>query len=450
MVRRVKKKMKITQFEATGLDKIEAFLKEKELARIGEPDLRLLLRTANVSFVLEGIHRLQSMLICECRDSYVQQSQRYVSLHAKDYHLPTLESADQERAQALVCQSFALYERMSERLPGDFKGRPQPEQYVHRIPIEDARYILPLAAHTNLCVALSGEKFIDLFRLFEDVRYGDLFTGLVKQLQEVLPPLLFRCLIEQSAPYCEPGLAEELYEGYFEKISPFNPMVYLDGFSDLEEKAGFGALTSASSRTPSEEHAYWGEAAREKARGVVQRVLGYGHESIAEQARTTFGMMCSLVTYHQQIRHRLTANYREDLVKIILDKNREVKIPPSIQASEFCDAYLNLAEAFKTFRLQVAKKYGMEKALCFLMNCDQIKLVLSANARADCSMLADRTCLNAQWEIRELAVKKVLLLRELSPVLYEKALPSCVYGACREGKMSCKKTKYVRELFLKI
>lgn len=440
--------MKITQFEATGLVQVETFLKRKEIVRISEFDLRLLLKTVNVSFVLEGIQRLQSMLICECRDSYVQQSQRYVSLEAKAYSLPELENGDREDANKLVSQAYSLYERMSERQQGELKGRPQPDQYVHRIPIEDARYILPLAAHTNLCVAMAGEKLIDLFRLFEDVRYGDLFTGIVQQLKALLPPLLFRCLIEQSAPYCEPGLAEELYETYFEKINSQNPMVFLEGFSNLDEKAGFGALTSTSKRTPTEEHAYWGEAAGEKARGVVKRVLSYGHESIAEQARTTFGMMCSLAAYHQQVRHRLTANYREDLVKMILDTNREFKMPESIRSSMFSGEYLKLAEAFRAFRFQVAKKYGMEKALCFLLNCDQIKLVLSANARADCLMLAERTCLNAQWEIRELAVKKLLALRTLSPVLYEKALPSCVYGECREGKMSCKRPKSVRELFL--
>ena len=65
-------------------------------------------------------------------------------------------------------------------------------------------------------------------------------------------------------------------------------------------------------------------------------------------------------------------------------------------------------------------------------------------------MLADRTCMNAQWEIRELAIKKVIALRTLSPVLYEKALPSCVKGICREGKMSCGQAGKVRELFAKL
>jgi len=62
-------------------------------------------------------------------------------------------------------------------------------------------------------------------------------------------------------------------------------------------------------------------------------------------------------------------------------------------------------------------------------------------------MLAERICLNAQWEIRDLATKKLEVLRELSDVLYEKALPPCVYDKCNEGKLSCGQQKQMREKY---
>jgi len=161
-------------------------------------------------------------------------------------------------------------------------------------------------------------------------------------------------------------------------------------------------------------------------------------------------MMCSLVTYHQQLRHRVTANHREELTEMIYDETREVKIPETIKQSVFCEEYKELVEKIKVFRRRIAEKYGVEKALLFLLNCDQLKVIISANARADILMLADRTCMNAQWEIRELAVKKVMLLRELSPALYEQALPSCVLGHCREGKMTCGQMAKMKEKFLNL
>ena len=45
------------------------------------------------------------------------------------------------------------------------KARPKPADFLHGIPIEDARYILPLATKTNVSVAMSGDKLLDFFRL---------------------------------------------------------------------------------------------------------------------------------------------------------------------------------------------------------------------------------------------------------------------------------------------
>ena len=212
-------------------------------------------------------------------------------------------------------------------------------------------------------------------------------------------------------------------------------------------KVGFGSMTSTMKSAPSVLIEKWGAEAPKKAQGVTDRVLSYGHTSVAEQARTTFGMMCSLVTYHQQLRHRLSANMREPLTNLIDDVQRPVKLPPTIANSNFYKEYQALTVKLKKFRKHIAQVYGKDKAMQFLLNCDQVKVIVSANARADISMMADRTCMNAQWEIRELAVRKVMELRKLSSVLYEKALPSCVNGACREGKMTCGQAEKVRALF---
>jgi len=45
------------------------------------------LKTINISFVAEGIDRIQSTLICELKNSYVQQSQRYVTMGKNSYIL---------------------------------------------------------------------------------------------------------------------------------------------------------------------------------------------------------------------------------------------------------------------------------------------------------------------------------------------------------------------------
>lgn len=437
--------MRIANFEATGLPEAADWLKKNP--GIDRNGLKKVLQMINVSFLLEGINRLQSMLICELKDSYVQQSQRYVVQSSEGCILPPeLDSADRKRAERLLAKSFSLYAEMSALKEGTFSGRPKPENYCYGIPIEDARYILPLAVTTNVCVALSGDKLLDLFDLFFNPCYGKLFLPLAAAL--------LNCLPESLRPFFTPADAETgyetegFYQPYFSRITEENDVVLLDKFSKLDLKVGLGALTSTLGESPADRLIVWGDKAEEEARKVAERVLNYGHDSIAEQARTTFGLMCSLVTYHQQLRHRLTKNYRESLLTV-LRQDLRIKLPPTIVNSSFETEFRQLAEEFKEFRDYLWDKYGQAAAFYFLLNCDQIKLVISSNARADISMLADRICLNAQWEIRELATKKLLLLRDLSSVLYEKALPACVLGKCREGRMCCGRQHEVRDKFLK-
>ncbi|NLP43583.1 MAG: thymidylate synthase thyx, partial [Peptococcaceae bacterium] len=66
--------MKIIGFEETGLSEIARWLDSNPTQDLTETELAELLKTANIFFVLEGINRVQSMLLCELKASYVQQS----------------------------------------------------------------------------------------------------------------------------------------------------------------------------------------------------------------------------------------------------------------------------------------------------------------------------------------------------------------------------------------
>lgn len=439
--------MRITNFESPGLHDLALWIEENKDKTINEDIMKEILKTFNITFVAEGINRIQSTLLCELKDSYVQQSQRYVTMDESSYEIPLLNETDNIRAKELIEKAFKLYGKMSELKEEEFKGRPKAGNYKHGIPIEDARYILPLAVKTNMSIAITGDKLYDLFALINDKKYLNLFDDFKREISNYLPNALLQQLPTYSDSREKTEIAGQFYNKYMEKIDEENNMVYIDGFENLDLKAGLGALTSTSAEAPSETLIKWGDNADEKARGVVKRVLGYGHDSIAEQARTTFGMMCSMVTYHQQIRHRLSENHRENISNIITDTKRDVVVPPSIKKTGFYEEFLNLADEFKEFRLYISGEYGGCKALPLILNCDQIKLIISTNARIDSKMLADRICFNAQWEIRSLAVKKLKILKGLSDILYETALPACVKGECREGKLSCGKQHEMRKMF---
>lgn len=435
--------MKIINFEDTGLSDICLWIKNNRKKNITKEMLIEVLKVVNITFIVEDLNRAQSMLLCELKDSYIQQSQRYVTMDKSAYGIPLLCEMDRVKAEELINKAFVLYGKMSELKEGDFKGRPKIENYKHGIPIEDARYILPLATKTNMSITMSGDKLFDLFLLINNKKYFDLFCDFRKKIVAYLPAPL----TQQLSIHCNNAntdtnadiIVEQFYNKYMDVIDIDNRMVYIDGFKELNSKVGLGALVSTSSKIPEKFIIKQDYNFDKEFEGVIERVLGYGHNSILEKARTTFGMMCSMVTYHQQIRHRLSINHREDFLKIIRDKKREVIVPPSIKNSKFYEEFLELTNEFKKFRFKIFKKYNEGKALPFLLNCDQIKLIISTNARIDNEMLADRICFNAQWEIRDLSIEKLKALRGLSSILYESALPSCINGKCKEGKLSCGK-----------
>lgn len=436
--------MKITNYEGTDLLQVEVFLQKHP--DLNEATVTELLKTCNLSFVLEGINRWQSSMICERKDSYVQQSQRYVTMTAEGYTLPELQEEDRQMAENLIGRAFALYEEMS-RVKGDFKGRPKKENYLYGIPVEDARYILPLAVKTNLSVATTGDKLLGWFRMMNRPADQTMFADIHQALKALLPERIGEWLDNQEYNYDENDMLNRYYQDMLDDITPEKPVALLRTFEHPELKAGLGALTSTKSETPSQVLEQWGEEAAEKAKGVTRRVLGYGHTSIAEQCRTTFGMMFSLVTWHQQVRHRLPSTFREPWSNILQESERPPVVPQSVIDGGFESQYRCLVQDMQRFQMQIAERYSGGVWRYFLLNCQQIKIITSTNARMDCGMLQERICNNAQWEINAIAVAKLEELRKLSDILYRYAVPSCVYGACKEGKMTCGKAAEMREKY---
>lgn len=436
--------MQLTNYEGIDLLQVELFLQSHPV--VHAVTLKELLKTCNISFVLEGINRWQSTMICELKDSYVQQSQRYVTLNSDGYVMPQLKEEDRQKAEELIERAFHLYQEMSQ-LKSEFKGRPKKEHYLHGIPVEDARYILPLAVKTNLTVATTGDKLLDWFHMMKRPLDQEMFADIHQALLEVLPETLGQWLEHQTENYEELGFINQYYKNQLEEITTDQPVVLLHSFIEPELKVGLGALTSTKAESPSDVLAQWGEEAEQKAKGVTARVLGYGHTSIAEQCRTTFGMMFSLVTYHQQVRHRLPNTFREPWLNILLEPERPPVIPQSIIDGGFELPYRRLVQDMQRFQQRIAGHYTGGLWRYFLLNCQQIKIITTTNARMDCQMLQERICNNAQWEINRVAVAKLAKLRKLSDVLYQYAVPSCVYGTCKEGKMTCGRAVEMREKY---
>jgi thymidylate synthase (FAD) len=194
----------------------------------------------------------------------------------------------------------------------------------------------------------------------------------------------------------------------------------------------------------------------------LNMLMSYGHESPIEHVSFTFaveGVSRSLT--HQLVRHRI-ASYSQQSQRYVKLDQFEYVIPPEIndepKAREIYisamessqNAYNSIVDILKSKYIEEgidsisAEKKAIEDARYVFPNACETKIIVTMNARSLMNFFKVRCCNRAQWEIRNLADKMLLLVREAAPTLFKYAGPACLKGACPEGKMSCGKIEAVR------
>ncbi|OPL07932.1 MAG: FAD-dependent thymidylate synthase [delta proteobacterium ML8_F1] len=210
-----------------------------------------------------------------------------------------------------------------------------------------------------------------------------------------------------------------------------------------------------------------------KVEGFVTHLMTLGHESPIEHVSFTFAIEgVSRVLSHQLVRHRLASYSQQSQRYVRLDQFQYV-IPPAIagdpeakrlfietmerdQAAydtlteilrqKAYEGYLAEGQAHKD-ALRNAEKKAIEDARYVFPNAAETKIVVTMNARSLKNFFAQRTCLRAQWEIRELATEMLRIVKKIAPVIFKDAGPGCISGPCPEGVMTCGKIVEVREKF---
>lgn len=211
----------------------------------------------------------------------------------------------------------------------------------------------------------------------------------------------------------------------------------------------------------------------EKTASFVDMLSEIGHESPIEHASFTFGIEGVSRSFLAQItRHRL-ASYSVQSQRYVREAQFSYVIPPEIEARPAAKAlyvkamerdqadYEALTEVLKADHekaflaagmepkaaARAAEKKAIEDARFVLPNACDTKMVATMNARSLHNFFRHRCCNRAQWEIQDVADQMLRLVRGVAPHLFKNAGPSCLTGACPEGKMSCGKMKEVRSKY---
>lgn len=224
----------------------------------------------------------------------------------------------------------------------------------------------------------------------------------------------------------------------------------------------------------------------EKTTSFVNMLADIGHASPMEHASFTFGIEgISRACSHQLVRHRI-ASYSQQSQRYVDGESFEFVTPPEIENTERAyKAYKKVidmqSEAYKEIRNalvaeNIKEQYGdkytgtdeevmnafkednksaysallkkaNEDARFVLPNACTTKIVCTFNARSLHNFFAHRCCNRAQWEIRMVAEQMLLQCLKVAPALFKNCGPSCLFGKCPEGNMSCGKMKEVREKY---
>ena len=178
----------------------------------------------------------------------------------------------------------------------------------------------------------------------------------------------------------------------------------------------------------------------EQAAKLVRKLVEMGHFSTLEHVSFTFAIEgVSRVLTHQLVRHRI-ASYSQQSQRYVKEHDFETILPLSIAARPAeREKFEKLMGEIRTLYTEWTEMgIPAEDARYILPNAAETKIVVTMNVRSLYNFFRLRCCTSAQWEIRALAEKMLAEVKEVAPVLFEKAGPSCVTnGICTEGAMTC-------------
>jgi thymidylate synthase (FAD) len=200
------------------------------------------------------------------------------------------------------------------------------------------------------------------------------------------------------------------------------------------------------------------EAAQEK---IISKVIGLGHFSVLEHVSFSFGIEgVSRACSHQLVRHRLASfcqksqryvkantdnfGYHNDYQDQCVWPESIMQAPDNVKF-----AYHRALRSSHEAYYHLVTNYGIppEDARMVLPSAERTSLVMTMNARELHHFFTLRCCNRAQHEIREMAKLMLMQCREVAPLLFSDAGPSCLRGKCAEGSMCCGEMDKVREEF---
>jgi thymidylate synthase (FAD) len=183
---------------------------------------------------------------------------------------------------------------------------------------------------------------------------------------------------------------------------------------------------------------------REKQAAFIKKIVSSGHESPLEHVKFTFAVEgVSRALTHQLVRHRM-ASYSQQSQRYVKEKNFDYIIPPSIESNPSAKAEfektMSLVQESYTRISSLLSEKGLngenanQDARFVLPQAAETKIIVTMNCRELLHFFKHRCCSRAQWEIRSLAERMLVLCKKNLPEIFSKSGAKCFsLGFCPEG-----------------
>ena len=342
--------------------------------------------------------------------SFTIKSRRYVDFSNAGYYMPAIENAEQK----------AMFEKATNYLF---------EEYANLLNAglikEDARFLLPYNFKSNILCTVNARE---LLHIICTMIYGrgsvykelvDLGTQLKEQLESIYPDLVEK----EKAKYSK-------YVPKAIEVSP-KPVEYVESEVEL--------ISSTQNIDEVLKNAL--EVAGLEKFEVPTLLTDGKYSRVLEQINFTFKIKnITLASLTHFTRHRMHSHIIPNLNTII--NENKYKVAPTIKANpEFEKTYKSAIEKTAT-TIENLKELGAETLSYLYVSGRTIDVLTTMNARELLWFFKLRTCDRAQWEIREIAIKMLKMLKAKHGEIFNSFGPSClVDGRCPEGRLTCGKMK---------
>jgi len=372
-------------------------------------------QTLSVAF--ENVSVLVEQFVIEARlASFTVKSRRYVDFAGAGFVVP----------DGLTEGQSALYRRTMAARFEDYQALLE-----MGVPKEDARFVLPYCLRSNFYMTLNARELIGLAcaMLYGRGKGYPEIEALGAQLKAQFDALYPGVIDSEAARYprYEPmALPNEICRGTDRE----GDAELIDGPADAESL--FCSMLDFTGRYPTRTY--------DDANRFKWNLLTDARPRELEMVRYTFRVKrVSLACVTHFTRHRMVSLLVPPVVRGLADG--DYVLPETVKANPEAMSLYRRAFGDQCAAAQEARSLGVaaESLSYFALSGHEIDLMLSMNLRELIHFMKLRTCRRAQWEIRGVAWKMLKLLCDREPELFRYIGPSCVYGKCPEGKMTCGK-----------